>query len=71
MDGLGLVCARRRTRRFYTAKPYNEGAKWFAGLRGPARKSAGETMGRGGCRWGRDRYFGLRLMWDVRECNLK
>ena len=45
MDGLGLVCARRRTRRFYTAKPYNEGATGSAGLKGPATGSAVNTMG--------------------------
>jgi len=62
VDGLGLVCARRRTRRFYTAKPYNEGAKGSTGLKGPATRSAVDTMGgAAAAAGGRDRYAELRL----------
>ena len=45
MDGLGLVCARRRTRRFYTAKPYNEGAKGSAGLKVPQPEARSTPWG--------------------------
>jgi hypothetical protein len=63
VDGLGLVCARRRTRRFYTAKPYNEGAKGSAGLKSPATGSAVDTMGgAAAAASGRDCYAELRLV---------